>query len=182
LRITEYQAKSREKAVYTEINDGQYLISYPICGLFGEIGELIDTLNQFNIESRKLDKDKIITKHDIIKECSDICWYISNLGTDVGIRFNESDLVNGDITHVGYQYDKLLIELGKIGEATKKLIRDNNQNKIELVKNGLLVILYWVREVLSRFDCSLEECFQINYDKLKKRQTEGKLRGDGSTR
>jgi len=86
MNFNDYQVKSRKHAFYPNQNTPdafRYLI-YGITGEAGELAELFkhalrDEGDKINAERRRL----------IIKELSDILWYLANICTELKIDFND---------------------------------------------------------------------------------------------
>lgn len=84
MEFKEYQAKSRETAIYPNI--GKNYI-YPTLGLSGEAGEVAE-----KIKKVIRDKDGVIdneTREMIKKELGDVLWYVSQLATELGLSLDD---------------------------------------------------------------------------------------------
>ena len=84
--FNEYQKKSRKHAFYPNQNTPESF-RYLIYGVTGEAGELAEhfkhALRDENDEISSERRDKII------KELSDILWYLANICTELGVDFNQ---------------------------------------------------------------------------------------------
>ena len=80
----------------------------------------------------------------------------------------------------------LVGESGEVAEKVKKVIRDNNgvfdQEKLLGLKKELGDVLWYVSNICSELDLSLEDIAEENLNKLKKRSLEGKIKGSGDDR
>ncbi|MFZ2663765.1 MAG: nucleoside triphosphate pyrophosphohydrolase family protein [Patescibacteria group bacterium] len=84
--FNDYQTESRKHAFYPNQNTPD-AFRYLIYGITGEAGELAE---HFKHALRDED-DKISPERRdlIIKEISDILWYLANICTELGVDFNE---------------------------------------------------------------------------------------------
>ena len=77
-------------------------------------------------------------------------------------------------------------EAGEIAEKVKKIIRDDNgemtyEKRIEL-KKELGDVLWYVSNLATELNLSLDEVAQFNLQKLKSRQDRNQLHGSGDNR
>ncbi|NQU82451.1 MAG: nucleoside triphosphate pyrophosphohydrolase family protein [Parcubacteria group bacterium] len=80
----------------------------------------------------------------------------------------------------------LASEVGEVSGKVKKIIRDNNgvaseEKKIEIEKE-LGDVLWYVSQLASEFDLSLDNIAEKNIEKLLSRLERGKLKGSGDNR
>jgi len=76
----DYQSLAKTTAVYPR----KHKVTYPMLGLAGEVGEL---LNKYK---KTLRGDiKGISKEDALGELGDILWYVSAICTDLDLRMME---------------------------------------------------------------------------------------------
>jgi NTP pyrophosphatase (non-canonical NTP hydrolase) len=77
-------------------------------------------------------------------------------------------------------------EAGEVSERIKKLFRDKNgivdQEFIDLIKKELGDVLWYVSQLASEFDLSLNDIAEANIEKLYSRMERGTLHGDGDNR
>ncbi|KKR42504.1 MAG: hypothetical protein UT76_C0021G0003 [Candidatus Woesebacteria bacterium GW2011_GWB1_40_12] len=84
--FNEYQKKSRKHAFYPNQNSPD-AFRYLIYGITGEAGELAEHFKHaLRDEGDELTEDR---KFKIIKELSDVLWYVANICTELGVDFNE---------------------------------------------------------------------------------------------
>jgi len=84
MTFEEYQKQSRKTAKYP--NSGNNFV-YPTLGLAGESGEVAE-----KIKKVLRDKNGVIdeaTKQEIKKELGDVLWYVTQLGTELGLSLEE---------------------------------------------------------------------------------------------
>jgi NTP pyrophosphatase (non-canonical NTP hydrolase) len=77
-------------------------------------------------------------------------------------------------------------EAGEVAEKIKKVIRDKNgiidkETKEEL-KKELGDVLWYVSQIASELNLSLEDIAESNIEKLYSRMERGKINGDGDNR
>lgn len=80
----------------------------------------------------------------------------------------------------------LVGEAGEIAEKVKKIMRDDGgviteEKKQELSKE-LGDVLWYVSQLASEFELSLEDVANLNIEKIRSRKQRGKIHGDGDNR
>ncbi len=185
MNITTYAEEARSTAIYTN----QFI--YPALGLSGEIGELIDKLTA-----------GVHHKDEIIKEASDVLWYVVNICADAHLSFIDlADSINGGVpvnnfTELGVQMIasddkrstliKLPIYSGRITEIAKKTIRDSGgqlpAEKKPMIAESLAEVLRCLFEISNSWSINLDDVAQANIDKLFSRRDRGVLQGSGDNR
>lgn len=84
--FNEYQKKSRKHVFYPNQNTPD-AFRYLVYGITGEAGELAEHFKHaLRDEEDKLTRER---KESIIKELSDILWYLANICTELGIDFEK---------------------------------------------------------------------------------------------
>jgi len=77
-------------------------------------------------------------------------------------------------------------EAGEISNKVKKIMRDKDgsidDETRDDIKKELGDVLWYVAAVASEFGLNMGDIASKNYDKLKKRQEEGKIKGNGDNR
>lgn len=77
-------------------------------------------------------------------------------------------------------------EAGEVAGKIKKIFRDNagtfSEKDRHAVKKELGDVLWYLTQICTELDLSLEEVAEENLSKLKKRQESGTLHGDGDDR
>ena len=80
----------------------------------------------------------------------------------------------------------LVGESGEVAEKVKKVIRDKNgvfdQETLIGLRKELGDVLWYVSNICSELNLSMEDIAQENLDKLEKRYLEGKIKGSGDNR
>jgi len=80
----------------------------------------------------------------------------------------------------------LVGESGEVAEKVKKVIRDKNgffdQETLIGLSKELGDVLWYVSNICSELNLSMEDIAQENLNKLKKRSLEGKIKGSGDNR
>ena len=77
-------------------------------------------------------------------------------------------------------------EAGEVAEKIKRVIRDkggkmDEETRLEIQKE-LGDVLWYVSQIASELDLSLEDVAQLNIDKLYSRLERGKIQGEGDNR
>jgi len=91
MTFQEYQATSRQTAIYPD--KGNNFI-YPTLGLAGEAGEVAEKI-------KKIIRDKggvagTTEREEIKKELGDVLWYIAQIATELGLSLEEVAQLNID--------------------------------------------------------------------------------------
>lgn len=97
MEISKYQAEALLTAIYP-LDEA---ITYPLLGLFGEVGE-------FANKYKKVLRDGAeFTDEDKKAELGDILWYIANLASDCGLKLEDIAQYNLDKLHDRQQRGRL---------------------------------------------------------------------------
>lgn len=80
LTFSEYQARTRDTAVYPE----SQRITYPMMGLCGEVGELAN-----KYQKRLRGDTSAAPDEDLAKELGDVLWFAAALAHDLGADLAE---------------------------------------------------------------------------------------------
>ena len=77
-------------------------------------------------------------------------------------------------------------EVGEVSEKVKKIIRDDNgtvsEGKKQEIKKELGDVLWYISQLASEFNLSLDDIAQKNIEKLFSRLKRGKIKGSGDNR
>ena len=80
----------------------------------------------------------------------------------------------------------LVNEAGEVAGKIKKIFRDRDgkisENDRQALKSELGDVLWYLAQICTELDLSLEEVAEYNLTKLFDRQSRGQIRGDGDTR
>lgn len=90
MQANDYQQWTLSTAIYPDSGKGTIAaISYCTLGLVGEAGEVAD-------KAKKLirDGDTPERRADVLKELSDVCWYMARLSDEMGLDLEELFLAN----------------------------------------------------------------------------------------
>ena len=80
MRFSEYQARSRETAIYPNAGDN---IVYPALGLCGEAGETAEKVKKaIRDDGGTLTEER---REAIAAELGDVLWYVAQLATEAGL-------------------------------------------------------------------------------------------------
>ncbi len=81
MRFSEYQARSRETAVYPNAGDN---IVYPALGLCGEAGETAEKVKKaIRDDGGTLTEER---REALALELGDVLWYVAQLATEAGLE------------------------------------------------------------------------------------------------
>lgn len=90
MNISYYQSEARKTAIYPS----EAMVTYPLLGLAGEVGEFC---NKYKKVIRDDGGEITIDKHTALKdELGDILWYIANLAQDLGVSLDDVARANLD--------------------------------------------------------------------------------------
>lgn len=77
-------------------------------------------------------------------------------------------------------------ESGEVAEKVKKVIRDNNgivtNEKLHELEKELGDVLWYIANICCELDIEMQNVALLNILKLKERQEQGKIHGDGDNR
>ena len=91
MRFSEYQARSRETAVYPDAGNN---IVYPALGLCGEAGETAEKVKKaIRDDGGTLTAER---RDSIAAELGDVLWYAAQLATEAGLELEEIAQANLD--------------------------------------------------------------------------------------
>ena len=91
MKMNDYQEKARGTAMYPNLGSNPF---YPTLGLCGESGEVAEKMKKvMRDDGGIISKEK---KQEIAKELGDVCWYISNLASELGFSLEEIAQMNLD--------------------------------------------------------------------------------------
>ncbi len=97
MQLNEYQIKAKETVVYPKI-DGKGFI-YPVLGLAGEVGELLNNVKKiFRDDNKRLKKER---KLAVESELGDILWYVALVATEFNLSLE--DIARGNIQKLAYR-------------------------------------------------------------------------------
>lgn len=97
-------------------------------------------------------------------------------------------------TSLGVEIDKKFVytalglasEAGEVAGKVKKIYRDNkgvlDEERKKILKKELGDVLWYVAQLCTDLDLSLDEVAQFNIDKLSERKKIGTIHGDGDDR
>lgn len=163
MNLNEYQIKAMETAVYPNVGNN---IFYPILGLIGEFGEVLEATQTG------------ASKDDLLSELSDVAWYISRVCTELDIKLSE-------VANSREVEDPVLV-LCRLAEMTKKVMRDNNSEvtdaHIQKYKPLLSKIFFELQRRITESGSTIEEICDLNIKKLAGRKKRNKLQGSGDNR
>lgn len=167
ITIDEYTNFVRSRKVYK--NAGSEVI-YPVLGLLGELGELIEKC------------DDGANDGALLSEAGDVLWYIVAVADDVGLTLS-------DIPSSAYvdntAYDALIYGLryaAVMADKTKKILRDGvvPDGKFWVFNLGRVRSSFMTFLRLTSLD--IRDVMQNNVDKLNGRVARGTIHGNGDNR
>lgn len=168
-----YQIKSRETAIYPNIGRNCY---YPVLGLIGEVGEVLVVIDEWK-KDIKFTRSQY--KERLFSEISDVFWYLAQICTE----FNLDLLEVHQNRSRNYRFNEIVIPLLRLAELTKKVIRDDNnhvnEERVANIKLEIQHIVGYLDIFIKENSFVLEEILDYNYNKLKSRQQNNSLHGDG---
>lgn len=175
MKIIQYQNDSRRFARYPA---DKWLV-YPVLGLMGEAGEFFEKFQKRVLET------------ELISEAGDVLWYLANIATDSSMLLHEILLTNSfsDLEQSILPSTNLIqmgIQIGKLSELVKKMIRDDNgrltPERKERIKNSLVHIINEWGSICASRNLNLTTIAEYNLQKLSSRLERNKLHGDGDNR
>lgn len=177
LTLHQYQQRARSTAIYPVTAR----VIYPALGLAGEFGELAGAIRRRSLPETR-------------KEFGDVIWYSANLCADLDTTLNECLLEDSTFTfHQIYAYTPsdnpyvdAAVDVGRILEYTKKMIRDDAgvmlQPRRENIIQSIASLLEKLASMARCYGFTIQEAAELNLEKLSDRQQRQVLQGDGDNR
>lgn len=194
MNLKEYQEKARSTALYHIGEDYDIDISmiYPGLGLVGECGEVAEKVKKlYRDDNGKLTEER---KEGIKKELGDCCWYLSNLcsdtNSDLQICYEMKSVSQIQMVRQ-MAWPQLVLHMNRcasiIAEALESWYYDYNcrlgeHNRFMAISYNVTKILVCIKELASRCNCTLEEIYTSNIEKLLSRKARGVIKGEGDDR
>ena len=176
--IEHYQKFVNKTAFFPKSSQGRNL-SYLVMGIVEEVGEIFEfivkkeTLNEYILEQ-------------IIKESGDLLWYITAICNEINFSLERLMQYTKVKKNKHISNNSLLIYLGNLSGAVKKMIRDDYEKitdkKSDLIINNLCYILMFVLQLCDENNVKFKVVLEINAKKIKDRQKRGTLKGSGNDR
>lgn len=176
--IEHYQKFVNKTAFFPKSSQGRNL-SYLVMGIIEEVGEIFEfivkkeTFNEYILEQT-------------IKESGDLLWYITAICNEINFSLERLMQYAKVKKNKHISNNSLLIYLGNLSGAVKKMIRDDNEKitdkKSDLIINNLCYILMFVLQLCDENNVKFKVVLEINAKKIKDRQKRGTLKGSGNDR
>lgn len=194
MKFEEYQEKARSTAVYHAGEDCDVDISmiYPGLGLVGECGEVAEKVKKlYRDDNGKLTEKR---KEAIKKELGDCCWYLSNLcsDTDCDLQVCYEMKSHAQTQRVRLmEWPQLVLHMnrcaGTVAEALESWYYDyacrlGERSRFVAINHNVTKILVCIEELAFRCDCTMEDIYVGNIEKLLSRKKRGVIKGEGDNR
>jgi len=111
MNFEQYQKKSKKTAQYPSLyssfynedffgfgDKGRCSYIYPVLGLAGETGEVVELIKKAVRSDSPVDREKL--KYEL----GDVLWYLSQLATECGLKLNE--IAEANIVKLQKRYGK----------------------------------------------------------------------------
>lgn len=199
MNLTEYQAKARTTAIYTEVENRESIyptrsskVIYPALGLIGECGEVAEKIKKLIRDDNWIMTDKRATA--IIKELGDCCWYLANICCDTDLDLTMIyDMRGSSVQQRTRQFDyyQLVLYMNhhatSVATALERLYYDANgdaraMSEYTEIPQHMSHVLACVEEIAHRLNVTLEYVYTANLENLAGRKNRGTLTGDGDDR
>jgi NTP pyrophosphatase (non-canonical NTP hydrolase) len=198
MEADEYQSEALKTAMCPVIG---HPIIYPLLGIVGEMGEVLDKIHFYNAPGHTPPWQGS-SRGDITKELGDVLWYSSVLADRLGYKLSEVigfKFLNAYQKSLGITRplddrigllpaaeNQFVSAVGKLSERVKKVFRDNDATFDDGCKTDLMKLLAEVLATLAILSKTLNIEFsvvgRINIDKLLSRRARNKIQGDGDDR
>lgn len=194
MNLKEYQEKARSTAIYHvgEDYDASLRMIYPALGLVGECGEVAEKIKKLYRDDNAVLTEK--RKEAIKKELGDCCWYLSNLCSDTDTDLQVCyEMKNSSQTQRvrGMKFPQLILHINRcasiIAEALESWYYNydcclGERSRFIAIAHNATKVLVCIEELASRCDCTLEEIYTNNIEKLLSRKERGVIKGEGDDR
>ncbi len=182
---TRYQKFVNKTAFFPRSTQGRN-ISYLVMGIVEEVGEIYE----FILKKQKLKEgDNNLNEYvanQIVKELGDLVWYITAICNE--ISFSLGRLMQYTKVKLGNNpnHSSLLLYLGDLSGAVKKMIRDDQEviteEKSNLIITNLCHVMIYVLQICKENQVKFETVLEVNMNKIKNRKKKGTLHGSGNDR
>lgn len=194
MNLKTYQEKARSTAVYHvgENYDVNISMIYPAMGLVGECGEVAEKIKKlYRDDNGELTEER---KEAIKKELGDCCWYLSNVCSDTNCDLQvcyEMKSPSQTQSVRSMEFPQLVLRMNRyasfVAESLEIWYYDHNRDPMARIKfisiqRHITDILVCINELACRCDCTLEDIYILNIEKLLSRKKRGKIKGDGDDR
>jgi len=194
MNLKEYQEKARSTAIYHvgEDYDQNIRMIYPGLGLVGECGEVAEKVKKlYRDDNGKLTEKR---KEAIKKELGDCCWYLSNLcsDTDCDLQVCYEMKSSSQTQSVRLmEWPQVVLHMNRCASLVAEALeswyygygcRLGERSRFVAIAHNVTKILVCIEELAFRCDCTLEDIYTINIEKLLSRKARGKIKGDGDNR
>tara|TARA_Y100000780_G_C13500731_1_gene345981 strand:- start:2 stop:544 length:543 start_codon:yes stop_codon:yes gene_type:complete len=178
--IEHYQKFVNKTAFFPKSSQGRNL-SYLVMGIVEEVGEIFE----FIVKKETLNENEYILEQTI-KESGDLLWYITAICNEINFSLERLMQYTKVKKNKHISNNSLLIYLGNLSGAVKKMIRDDYEKitdkKSDLIINNLCYILMFVLQLCDENNVKFKVVLEINAKKIKDRQKRGTLKGSGNDR
>ena len=178
--IEHYQKFVNKTAFFPKSSQGRNL-SYLVMGVVEEVGEIFE----FIVKKETLNENEYILEQTI-KESGDLLWYITAICNEINFSLERLMQYAKVKKNKHISNNSLLIYLGNLSGAVKKMIRDDYEKitdkKSDLIINNLCYILIFVLQLCDENNVKFKVVLEINAKKIKDRQKRGTLKGSGNDR
>ena len=185
-----YQKFVNKTAFFPKSSQGRNL-SYLVMGIVEEVGEIYEFIvkkeNLENLNETELYSFKVeYILEQIIKESGDLLWYITAICKEMNFSLERLMQYPKVKKNKHISNSSLLIYLGNLSGAVKKIIRDDNEKitdkKSDLIINNLCYILMFILQLCDENNIKFKVVLEMNVKKIKSRQKRGTLKGSGNDR
>jgi len=178
--IEHYQKFVNKTAFFPKSSQGRNL-SYLVMGIVEEVGEIFE----FIVKKETFNENEYILEQTI-KESGDLLWYITAICNEINFSLERLMQYAKVKKNKHISNNSLLIYLGNLSGAVKKMIRDDYEKitdkKSDLIINNLCYILMFVLQLCDENNVKFKVVLEINAKKIKDRQKRGTLKGSGNDR
>lgn len=158
MEIYEYQALAMRTS-NAKLTKTEHVINGAL-GLCGEAGEVKTAM----------------TRDEYLKEAGDVCWYMAELATAIGIDL--APIMDVDAAHITWvsprtSADRIILSAASIADSVKKSTMQGHDYSIDYIKKHLKRIAIAVHWIAKWYDTNIAEVMTMNIDKLKMRYPDG---------
>lgn len=199
----EYQALARETAIYAPIDN--HSIVYPVLGLIGESGEIIDKIKKlFRDSSGEVSASD---RYGIVMEIGDTFWFITTICDELDLSFaklvqeaiesaqleymhTDGSLWEGELQTAVANYQpslarssfRLNAAVGNISALADKYLATDGLESLGTVRFFLADAIASLLAIAKHIEVNLGEIFGANIQKLQYRKQTNKISGSGDYR
>ncbi len=173
MTLKEYQKLALKTAGDPALFKEDWRVTQFCLGIVDEYGELCGKV-------KKVMRGDPVAVHLILKEIGDVAWYMAVMMYIRGIEIPEEYAIKTypSLISVGKELIYMAADVGVLSDLLSKEIASSE----EYIDGYFEALMGTLNGIARFFGSTLEECLEINIEKLRIRQEDDKIKGSGDIR